>query len=129
MNSSASLLFPFSYDNENECLSRAETAKDTILSSIKCFLLTKSGSRVGNNIGSILPELLLQTVSVASLPEISEAIKSELVEQFPGVDFLEVLLTQEKSERIVFLRLKVELTTPVLSELLTIQIDLNNERN
>ena len=105
INPSGSILFPFGYDNENDCLLRAFTIEDTLLSAIRCFLVTRKGSRVGNNVGSFLPELLLQTIPSSSLSGFASELQNELSQQFPGVDFLNVTfqmnVTQQVSELIV----------------------------
>lgn len=108
---SASLYFPFEYDNEHECLRRAHTIEETILSCIKCFLLTRKGSRVGTNFGSILPELVLQTVQFKKLKEFESEVLSELGNQFPGVSFLEVLFTrgEDKNKNVLFVDIKLQI--------------------
>ena len=92
---SASLLFPFRYDNENDCMKRATTIEETLLAAMRVFLITRRGSRLGNNVGSFLPELLLTAVSKKTLYALSDELKQELQQQFVGVQFLEVLLTPE----------------------------------
>jgi hypothetical protein len=110
MNPSASLVFPFKYDSENNCLKRATTVEDTILSAIRCFLVTKKGSRVGSNIGSFLTELLLQTVNSAQLGAFAGELKNELITQFPGVDFLSVFLERGEDFNKADLIVKISFT-------------------
>lgn len=113
MKPSGSLYFPFAHDNENECMLRAFTVEDTVLSSIKCFVLTRKGSRVGTNFGSFLPEILLTTISTKKFPEIATELKSELSSQFSGVTFLDVLLTQDLTQQnaTIFLSIKLSIAT------------------
>ncbi len=94
MKPSASLKFPFRQDNENDCLKRAHTVEETIISAIRLYLITKPGSRVGNMVGSFVPELLYQLLPSAALPNLADQLKGDLIAQFPGVDFIEVTLTR-----------------------------------
>lgn len=93
--SSASLFFPFQQDNENDCLKRSSTIEDTLLSAIRFFLLTRKGSRLGSNVGSFLPEILLQLIPNAQLAALSNELKTELINNFPGVDFLNVTMQKD----------------------------------
>lgn len=105
---SGSLLFPFQYDNENNCLKRATTIEDVLLSCIRCFLLTKKGSRVGSNIGSFLPELVLQTISTSQLLSLAGELKQELEDQFQGVDFISVVLQRGEGTNITELVVSIQ---------------------
>lgn len=124
MRESASLIFPFRYDNENECLARAHTIEDTVLSSIRSFLITRKGSRVGSNLGSFLPELLLQGVAVSSLPGLSEELRKELENQFSGVSFLEVKLTRDLSDNVSTLKVHIKLSVPASAKILDFEMSL-----
>jgi len=110
MNNSASAEFPFKTDNENNCLKRAETVEDTILSAIRLFLVTRRGSRLGNVIGSFIPELLLELVPVSTLSNLSSQLKEELTNQFPGVDFIDTNLTRDLSNGTVDLVVSIKFT-------------------
>jgi phage baseplate assembly protein W len=124
MRESASLLFPFQYDNENECLGRAHTVEDTVLSAIRSFLITRKGSRCGSNLGSFLPELLLQGVPVSKLPNLSDELKKELENQFAGVSFLEVTLTQDLSDEVATLKVHIKLSIPASSGIVAFELSL-----
>ena len=108
---SASLLFPFRNDNENDCFKRAHTIEDTLLSAIRCFLITRRGSRLGSNIGSFLPELLMQNIPASKLPALSNELRSELTEQFPGVQFISVSLVRDLSNHVSEVIVKISFTT------------------
>lgn len=111
MRPSASALFPFKLDNENDCLARAHSIEDTLLSAIRIFLLTRKGSRVGNNVGSFLPELLLQTISSTQLPALAGELKTELITNFPGVEFLNVTLDRDLEFNVSDLVVKISFST------------------
>lgn len=87
--------FPFKYDSENDCLLRTFTIETTLIAAIRCFVITRKGSRLGNNIGSFLPELLLTTIPTSSLGGLASQLKQELTDQFPGVEFLGVTFIRE----------------------------------
>ena len=99
MKQSASAYFPFENDNTNNCLLRAFTIEDTVSSAIRCFCLTKKGSRLGNKVGSIVSELKYQLIKDVDLPNLGEEIRKELVAQFNGVNFLKVDLSKELSNK------------------------------
>jgi len=105
---SASLLFPFKYDNQNDCLKRATTIEETLLAAMRVFLITRKGSRLGNNVGSFLPELLLNAVPKKTLYALSDELKQELQQQFLGVQFLEVTLTPEIVDSISVLKVNIK---------------------
>jgi len=94
MNRSASAYFPFESDLQNNCLKRAETIEDTLLSAIRIFLLTRKGSRVGNPKGSSLIELKFQLIPDSAINGLQSQIMSELTNQFQGVTFISVILTK-----------------------------------
>ena len=97
MKQSASAYFPFVNDNTNNCLLRSFTAEDTVSSAIRCFLLTKKGSRLGNKVGSIVSNLKYQLIRDSDLPNLGEEIRKELVSQFNGITFLKVDLSKDLS--------------------------------
>ena len=107
MKPSASLVFPFAYDNENDCLKRAHTIEDTLLSAIRIFLLTRKGSRLGSNIGSFLPELMFQLIPNAQLPSLGDELKTELITNFPGVDFISVNFSKSHENHVSELVVKI----------------------
>lgn len=121
---SASLLFPFQYDEENECLGRATTVEDTILSSVRAFLITRKGSRVGSNLGSFLTELLYQGIPLSQLPNLSAELKKELEGQFPGVNFLDVVLERDLSNNTSSLNVHITLSVPVASGIFEVNMSL-----
>lgn len=124
MRNSASLQFPFKWDNENECLLRAFTVEDTVLSAIRCFLITRRGSRVGTNLGSFLPELLLEGVPVSKLPALSDELKIELEAQFEGVKFLSVVLRQDLSDQVSTLLVHIKLSIPTKANVIELDLGL-----
>ncbi|MEO6304885.1 MAG: hypothetical protein ABIP51_17120 [Bacteroidia bacterium] len=124
MKESASLIFPFKYDYQNECLKRATTVEDTIVSSIKAFLVTRKGSRVGSYLGSFLPELLLEAIPVSKLPNLSDELKTELESQFAGVNFLEVVLKQNLNNSVASLFLSIKLSIPAAVGIVDFEMNL-----
>lgn len=110
MNKSASLLFPFRTDNESQSLKRAETVESVLLSAIRLFLITRKGSRLGNEVGCFLPELLHELIPYSALSGLAEELKQELTEQFAGVEFLSVKLTKENTDNVSSLVVNIKLT-------------------
>ncbi len=109
MKQSGSLLFPFKQNNENDCLERAYTVEDTVISSIKVFLITRKGSRVGSDIGSILPSLKFSLINSSQIKTYEKEIEKELIENFPGVDFINIKLEQKRIENSFTLKLDIQL--------------------
>ncbi len=103
MKPSACALYPFQQDNANNCLARAQTIEDTILSSIRAWIVTKKGSRVGNMIGCFLPDILFDLVSIKDLPGMATQLRSDATRQFPGVNFVNVVLKIDTSADVVTL--------------------------
>lgn len=124
MRKSASAEFPFKTDVENNCLQRAETIEDTLLSAIRVFLVTKRGSRIGNTIGCLVPELLLELVPVKTLPALSNQLKEELIVQFPGVDFIGVDISRDLSQGTVDLIIKISLTITGQEKIVGLEVRL-----
>lgn len=124
MKESGSLIFPFRYDNENECLLRAYSVEETVLSSIKAFLITRKGSRLGSNLGSFLPDLLFQGLPLSKLSLFADDLKTELGDQFPGVTFLEVTFISELNERASTLRVGIKLMVPTNPNIIDLEFDL-----
>jgi phage baseplate assembly protein W len=121
---SASLIFPFKVDDENSCLLRATTIEDTLMSAIRCFLVTRKGSRVGNNIGSFLPELLLQTIPTSALQGFASELRDELTQQFDGVEFLNVTMSMDKSDNVSSLIVVITFTTAIQSSISELTISM-----
>lgn len=121
---SGSLLFPFEEDNETAGLKRADTVGLIIKSSIACFLLTSPGQRRGNPIGSFLPSLRHKLIPTNLVQGLEEALKKELTIQFPGVQFLEVQMTQDTEDKVANLKVRVVFGTPV-SELEELTVNLS----
>lgn len=113
---SASLFFPFTEDTLNQCLKRAVTVEETIISAMKVFLITRKGSRLGSNFGSILPDLLFTLSSNSDLNKNSELIKNELTEQFVGVNILSAQLLKGTGEKITEVKLIIKfiVTGPIV---------------
>lgn len=124
MKESGSLRFPFRYDNEDECLLRAFTVEETVLSSIKAFLVTRKGSRLGTNLGSFLPELLFQGLPLSKLSLYADDLKTELGDQFPGVTFLEVLFISDLEERSSTLKVNIKLMVPTNPNIIDLEFNL-----
>lgn len=129
MRRSASAEFPFGTDLENNCLKRATTIEDTLLAAIRIFLVTKPGSRVGNMVGSLLPELLLSLVPVRTLPTLANELKEQLITQFPGVDFLAVDISQDLSQKTVDLVVKISLSVSGQDKILGLEMRLPSKIN
>ena len=129
---SGSLLFPFQFDNENNCFLRAFTVEDTVMSAIRSFLVTRRGSRVGNNVGSFLPELIMTLIPPSSLSAFATELRQELTQQFPGVEFLNVTMAMDQTDNVSSLIVTITFTTANQDNIseLTIQMpsvfDTNN---
>jgi hypothetical protein len=115
---SASMAFPFKNDNENNCFKRTHTNEDAIMSAVRCFITTRKGSRLGNNIGSFLPELLMELIPNSKLGELSVRLRDELSNQFPGVDFVNVAISRQLTRNASELIVKITFTI-ARSEMLT----------
>lgn len=109
--SSGAWQFPFSFDNENNCLLRTYTVEDTVMSAIRAFLVTRRGSRVGNNVGSFLPELLMTIIPPSSIGAFATELRQELTQQFPGVEFLNVVMEMNRSDKVSSLIVTITFTT------------------
>ena len=124
MRQSACALFPFKKDNANSCLGRAETLEDTLLSSIRLFLVTRPGSRVGNVVGSFLPTLMFQLLSSDSLQGYAAELKSELSANFVGVDFLRVELTRDLSKKLAILNVLISFMIPSQANVIDLLVEM-----
>lgn len=109
---SGSWLFPFETDYQQNSLKRATTVVDMLKSAMKAFLLTSPGERRGNNIGSVLPSYQHQLVSDNELQTISNVVKQELVEQFPGVVFYSIDITKGFDNNTFTLKVQINFSTP-----------------
>ena len=110
MKPSACAYFPFTSDNENNCLKRSTTVEQAITSSIRIFCSTKKGSRLGNKIGSFIPELKHQLIKTSDLPKLAEEARRELNDQFPGVNFLNVEFSKDFQTNSSVLSIKIDLS-------------------
>lgn len=123
MRKSASLKFPFREDFENNCLKRAHTVEETIISAIRLYLLTPVGSRVGNKIGCFISELLYQTIPSNNLDSFAAQLKSDLTKQFPGVEFISVTMTREINKT-VDLIVKISFTVVTSEKITDLEVTL-----
>lgn len=109
--SSAIAIFPFQNDYENNCLARATTINDTLLSAIRAYLVTPRGSRLGNMVGSFLPDIINDLIGINDLTGLAERLKSDLNDQFVGVNFINVSMTLDFSNNFVDLILQITFST------------------
>ena len=109
----ASLCFPIQEDFQNKSLARNYTPNDTIKSAIVAFLLTEKGQRRGNAIGSFLPSLAHKLIPSGALPGLSEELKKELQQQFPGVIFQNITFTQSLIENVSSLNVSITFSTAI----------------
>ena len=100
--------FPFQIDNQDNCLQRCTTVDQTLLSAIKVYLVTRPGSRLGSMTGCFLLDLLYNLVGISDFTSLSEKLKSDLIDQFPGVNFYNVNMSLDLSNKNV--NLKVQIT-------------------
>ena len=106
-----SLKFPFEDDPIQQSLKRTTTVNDTIGSAIKSYLITRPGQRRGNHIGSFLPDLKHHLIQSTALSGLSDELKTDLVNQFPKVIFLEVTLSQSYEDKVSNLHVKIRFST------------------
>ena len=124
MSKSACLLFPFRKDKVTSGMERSNTVEKALTSSIKCFLYTKKNSRLGNPIGSILPDLLHYLNNSEVYSSKQDELKDDLAKQFPEVDFTEVLFYSGNGTDAITVYLKVKYYTP-LTDLVQFDMQLN----
>jgi phage baseplate assembly protein W len=105
--------FPFEENYQDKSLRKAASINDTIKSCIRCFLLTEKGQRRGNPIGSILPTLVHKLISEDELSSYADDIKNELVTQFPGIIFYNVVLAKNIDNNISSLNVQISFSTPI----------------
>jgi len=123
-NPSGSLLFPFQTNNETDSFRRSEAREDTILSAIRCFLITRKGSRVNNNVGSFLPELLLQIIPTNQLAGLANELQNELTQEFPGVQFLSVTFDRENIDNVSTLQVTISFSVPSVQNIQQLVLNL-----
>jgi len=124
MRQSACALFPFKQDNANNCLGRAQTLEDTLLSCIRMFLVTRPGSRVGNMTGSFLTTLMFEILASNSLQQFSNDLQQELIQNFPGVEFLAVQLTKGLNDQKAVLNVSISFTTINQSDITDLLVEM-----
>lgn len=105
------LKFPFEEDVLNQSLRHTTTVKDTIESSIRCFVVTSPGQRRGNRIGSFLPSVKHQLFSEDALAVAQDTLKQELSTQFPGIAFEDVALVRDLSNDVSSLQVHIQYST------------------
>lgn len=121
MAKSASWLFPFEFDLHENRIARSTTVNDTIASAIRSFLLTKPGQRRYNPVGSFLSDLKHRLISKSDSQVINDELKKELIDNFPGVTFTQVVVTQLIEENVVTLKVNIQFSTPI-SDISEIQL-------
>lgn len=124
MEQSAIAYFPFKNDYENNSLRRAKNITETILSAVRAYIVTPIGSRLGNMVGCFVPSILNTINSIKDLNGLAQRLKSDLITQFPGVNFIDVKFTLQKDELPVTLVIEISLTTPYSDNIEQIEIVL-----
>lgn len=115
--------FPFKHDFEDNCLQRATTVNDTLLSAMRAWLVTKKGSRLGNMVGCFLPDIIHDLVSLNDINSMSKQLKEDASIQFPGVNFLDVSMALDLSNKFVDLIVKITFSTAI-SDITEFQVNL-----
>jgi len=105
--------FPFLGNTTTQSLDRTVTINDTIAAAIRCFIITRPGQRRGNPIGSFVTSLKHQLIPERSLEGISEDVKQELIDQFPGVVFELVSLFMTVEDNASSLNIRITFSTPM----------------
>lgn len=105
-------IFPFQTDNEDNCLGRALTVNDTLLSAIKAWIVTKKGSRLGNMVGCFLPDLINELVGIKDMDGLAKRLKQDATEQFPGVNFIDVYMDLDLTHKFVDVIVRITFSTP-----------------
>lgn len=121
-------LFPFAYDSEDNCLQRATTVNDTLLSAIRAWLVTKKGSRLGNMVGCFLPDIINELVSSNDINAMSKQLQKDAIAQFPGVNFLDVTMSLDLSNNFVDLIVSITFSTAI-SDITQFQVSLPTSVN
>lgn len=123
MAKSASSLFPFKESPEG-FLERATTVEQTLNSAIKCFIFTPKNSRLGNPVGSRVPELVHKLLTALQLQQEQQELQLELSTQFPEVTFVQVTLTRGTGVEKPTLSLAITYSTP-LTQLVELSFIIN----
>lgn len=124
MKNSASLRFPFKEDFENNCLKRAHTVEATVISAIRAYIVTPPGSRVGNMIGCFVSELLYQLIPNGRLESYAVQLRSDLTEQFPGVEFVSVTMERDITGSTVDLIIKISFSILTAEKIVDMEVVL-----
>lgn len=103
--------FPFEYDFEDNCLKRATTVNETLLSAIRAWLVTKKGSRLGNMVGCFLPDIIHDLVNYNDMKDLAKQLKSDAIIQFPGVNFLDIQMELDLTNKFVDLIINITFST------------------
>lgn len=106
-------LFPFQTDEISNCLKRCDNVNDTVISVVKQFLLTRKGSRLGNQVGSGLLDMLYNLYPNSDLKTQERIRKQELSEQFPEISFHNVELKMDLKDNVSNLVMKITLSTKI----------------
>jgi hypothetical protein len=113
MEQTAIAVFPFETDLANNCLARTTNVNDTIVSALKAWILTPKGSRLGNMVGCFLPDILHDLVGFNDLAPLSRRLQADASLQFPGVNFVDVNMSLDMSQRFVDLVITISFSTSV----------------
>jgi len=124
MKQSASAYFPFSTDKENNCLRRTHNVEDAVCSAIRIFCITRKGSRLGNPKGSIIPDLKFQLIKNENLRLLSSEFRNELIQQFPGVNFINVDFQNKTEKDFVGLAINITMTIGNSTNIIEFTYDL-----
>lgn len=105
--------FPFKTDNQTDSLERCSTPIDTMISVVTQFLKTRKRSRLGKNVGSILPDMLYNLYTNDSLTSYSSLVKQDLIEQFPEFTFHSLYMEMQMIDGISTLVVRIEISSIV----------------
>lgn len=119
-------LFPFAHDYGDNCLQRATTVNDTLLSAMRAWIVTKKGSRLGNMVGCFLPDIIHDLIDISNVSGIGAQLKTDLIAQFPGVNFLNVSASTDLSNKFVDLIISITFSTAITD---ITQFELNMTTN
>ena len=117
-------MFPFQQDFEDNCIQRATTVNDTILSAIRTWIVTKKGSRLGNMVGCFLPDIIHDLINITDLDSIATQLKNDAILQFPGVNFLNIEMNIDTSNKSIDLIIKITFST-VITEITQFTFSIN----
>lgn len=111
MKPSAVVVFPFNEDFENNCMERATDVPTALVSTIKAWIGTRRGSRLGNMVGCFVPDMVHELVNFRDLSALAKQLKSDASRQFPGVNFVDVTMDLDKSNKFIDLIIKITFST------------------